>query len=369
MTSETQWTALDYQFMGRAIQLAKRGLYSTSPNPRVGCVLVKHGKQIAEGWHEKAGEAHAEVMAIKNATETPEGASCYVSLEPCQHYGKTPPCSEAIIAAGMSRVIAAVSDPNPDVAGNGLKHLQSHGIETASGLMSDEATAVNRGFFKRMQSGLPYVRLKLGTSLDGKIALANGQSQWITSTAARQDVQHLRAASCAIITGVNTLLADDPALTVREVDTLGRQPLRIILDSSLRSPLDARMYALPGKTLIYTCSSDTTSIEKLRSSAVEVISVEAEKNQVSINEVLKHLASQHQVNEVLVEAGPAVAGSFIEQQRVDEMILYQSAKILGNTGIDMLNLTERKCLDEVHQATLIDSRQVGSDMRFTYKFT
>src|SRR5674476_937804 len=258
----------DYSFMTQALCLAERGLYSTMPNPRVGCMLVKAGKIIGEGWHERAGEPHAEVLALRQAGENARGADVYVTLEPCSHHGRTPPCAEALIAAGVKRVMAAMQDPNPKVAGSGLAMLKAQGIAVASGLMEPQARELNPGFISRMTRNRPLVRSKIAASLDGRTALANGVSQWISGEAARQDVQHWRARSCAVLTGINTVLADDARLNVREIETQ-RQPLRVVLDSKLRMPLTARiLHQLPspasgrgaggeGKMLIYAAVHDT----------------------------------------------------------------------------------------------------------------
>ena len=260
--------AADSQWMARALQLAERGLYTTSPNPRVGCLLVKDGQVIGEGWHERAGEPHAEVHALRAAGKSAYGATAYVTLEPCSHHGRTPPCADALIAAGISRVVIAVQDPNPKVAGKGIAQLRAAGIQVECGLMETSARELNVGFFSRMTRGLPWVRSKIAASLDGRTGLANGTSQWITGEAARRDAQHWRARSCAVLTGIGTVLADDPQLNVRGGDAAAvvRQPLRVVLDSELRMAPAAKMMQGAGG-LIYTVSTDTNKQSELHCNA------------------------------------------------------------------------------------------------------
>ena len=257
--------------MAQALRLAERGLYGTSPNPRVGCVLVAGDRLVGSGWHRRAGEPHAEVHALREAGEAARGATAYVTLEPCSHHGRTPPCAEALVEAGVARVVVAVQDPNPQVAGEGIEKLRAAGIVVESGLMEAEARELNTGFFARMTRGTPWLRSKIAMSLDGRTALANGASQWITGEAARRDVQHWRARSCAVLTGIDTVLADDPQLNVRDIET-ERQPLRVVLDSRLRMPLNARILQdrKSGNVLVYTVLRDEGKIAALEQSGATV---------------------------------------------------------------------------------------------------
>lgn len=351
---------MDARHMARALELARRGLYTTDPNPRVGCVIVKDGNVVGEGFHARAGEPHAEILALRAAGAQAHGATVYLTFEPCCHHGKTPPCSDALIAAGVGRVIAAMQDPNPRVAGKGFAALNAPGIETASGLMQAEAEALNPGFIQRMKTGRPYVRLKLAASLDGRTAVANGESKWITGEAARADVQRLRARSSAILTGIGTVLADDPSLNVRAFD-VGRQPLRVVLDSQLRTPPTAKMLTLPGSTLIVTAANDAARAEALITAGAEVLRL-ARDGHVDLNALLGALA-QREVNEVLVEAGSTLSGALLEAGLVDELVLYYAPVLLGDRGRGMfhldgiVNMADRKPLE------IKDVRAVGKDWR------
>ncbi len=354
------FTEIDARHMARALELARRGLYTTDPNPRVGSVIVKDGQVVGEGFHARAGEPHAEIHALRAAGEQARGATVYLTLEPCCHHGKTPPCSEALIAAGVGRVIAAMQDPNPRVAGKGFAALNAAGIETASGLMQAEAEALNPGFILRMKTGRPHVRVKLAASLDGRTAVANGESKWITCEAARADVQHWRARSSAIVTGIGTVLADDPSLNVRAFD-VGRQPLRVVLDSQLRTPPTAKLLSLPGSTLIVTAANDAVRAEALIAAGAEVLRL-ASDGHVDLNGLLGALA-QREVNEVLVEAGSTLSGSLLEAGLVDELVLYYAPVLLGDRGRGMfhldsiVNMVDRKSLE------IKDVRAVGQDWR------
>lgn len=349
------WSDTDRQFMNRAIQIARRGLYSTHPNPRVGCVLVKGGQIIGEGYHYKAGEGHAEINALK-ICEDAKGATCYVTLEPCCHQGKTPPCTEALIEAGVSKVIAAMQDPNPQVAGNGLATLQNAEIEIASGLCEEQAMGLNPGFIKRMQIGLPFIRCKIGASLDGRTAMASGESQWITSSESRQDVQRWRAMSSAIVTGIETVIADDPSLNVRDpdLDTAKRQPLRVVLDSEARFPENARMLDLPGDTLVMTTKATDRK---------GFISIDADKNQqVDLHKAMRILAKR-EVNEVLIEAGSRLSAAFIQAGLVDELILYLAPKLLGSDARSLLQLPGLEKLADCVQLDFKSIKKIGEDIR------
>ena len=373
ITTLKKTTADDAVWMARALQLAANGLFTTGVNPRVGCVLVKDGRLIGEGWHERAGEAHAEVMALREALRrghNTQGATAYVTLEPCAHHGKTPPCAEALINAGVSRVVAAMEDPNPLVAGKGLGLLQAAGIAVVAPLMSAEAEALNVGFVKRMRTGLPWVRLKMAGSLDGRSALANGQSQWITSPEARVDGHRFRARAQAIITGVGTLIADDPQLTVRDVtgpasQTTG-QPLtmtpslRVVLDSHLRMPVTAKI--LQGGCLIATASTDPDKTRALEAAGAEVMVVSDADGRVDVAALLKMLAERG-VNEVHVEGGPRLSGVFLKSGLIDEILVYMAPCLLGSDArgwFDDLNLT---ALDRKVELKFQDVRMIGANLR------
>ncbi len=354
--------------MACALRLAERGLYSTSPNPRVGCVLVRDGKVVDEGWHQRAGEAHAEIHALSAAGEQARGATAYVTLEPCSHHGRTPPCTDALLAAGVKRVVAAVQDPNPQVAGLGLEKLRAAGIEVECGLMEAAARELNIGFFTRMVRGMPWVRSKIAMSLDGRTALHNGVSQWITGKAARQDVQHWRARSCAVLTGISTILADDPQLNVREVET-SRQPLRVVLDSQLRLPVSARiLHSLPspsggeGGVLVYTATQDAIKIAALEKAGARVVSLPDANGRVDLSAALRDLAANN-CNEVLVEAGSVLNGALLQAGLVDELVLYLAPQLLGDTARGMAQLGELMSLDQRIELDWQDVRQVGKDLR------
>lgn len=356
-------TADDVRHMAHALALAQRGLYTTDPNPRVGCVLVKDGKIIGAGWHERAGQAHAEVHALRQAGNGARGATAYVSLEPCCHQGRTPPCSQALIQAGVTRVIAAMPDPNPRVAGQGFAELERAGIRVEHGLLQSQAERLNPGFISRMARERPFVRVKLAASLDGRTALANGQSKWITGEAARADVQRLRARSSAILTGIGTVLADDPSLTVRDLD-IGRQPLRVVLDGKLRMPAGARMLGLAGKTLIATCSKNEPVIGALQAKGVEVLSLPGTGSGLDLL-VLMRLLAQREVNELLVEAGARLCGALLKAGLVDELIVYLAPHLLGNGARGMFNLPELTDMSGRITLDIQDVRAVGKDWRLT----
>ncbi len=352
----------DARFMARALQLARRGMYTTDPNPRVGCVVVKDGKIVGEGWHERAGEPHAEINALNQAGKmNTHSAGVYLTLEPCCHEGRTPPCAPVLIKAGVKRVVAAMRDPNPQVAGKGFKQLESHGIQVSVGLMEAEAEALNPGFISRMKRGRPYVRVKLAASLDGRTGMANGDSKWITSEAARADVQKWRACSSAILTGVSTVLADDPALTVRDFKT-GRQPLRVVLDSRLRMPPKARMLRGEGKTLVVTASEDVALTETLKKAGAEVAYISTPQKTVDLAALLKHLAWL-EVNEVLVEAGATLCGALLRANLVDELVLYYAPHIMGGNERGMFALPPLMRMADRVNVEITDVRAVGRDWR------
>ncbi|MBL4607461.1 MAG: bifunctional diaminohydroxyphosphoribosylaminopyrimidine deaminase/5-amino-6-(5-phosphoribosylamino)uracil reductase RibD [Pseudomonadales bacterium] len=366
----------DSDAMALAIQLARHGLYTTSPNPRVGCVLSKHEHIIASGWHQQAGGKHAEIEALKQAGDQAKGATAYVTLEPCSHHGKTPPCADALIKAGVKRVIAAMVDPNPQVAGRGLKKLHDAGIHVSWGLMEEESKNLNPGFIKRMLHQQPFVRVKMATSLDGRTAMASGESKWITGPAARADVQRWRAQSCAIVMGVDSVLSDNPSMTVRKSDWLGdtpalwetqeiRQPLRIVLDSQLRIPLTAKLLQQAGETWVVTTENSAQSkqnkIKELPNLGTEVITIQS-NDQIDLPSLLKKLA-EREVNEVLVETGPTLAGAFLQAELVDELIFYMAPKLMGHAAKPSLNLPGLEKMSDCLQLNFKDIRQVGEDLR------
>ena len=366
------WTASDYQHMSRALQIARRGLYSTDPNPRVGCVIVKGNTVLAEGWHQRAGQPHAEIEALKIATEKNAsanitGATCYVSLEPCVHHGLTPPCTESLIDSGIKRVVAAMLDPNPLVSGKGLQKLNDAGIETVSGLMEAQARELNPGFEMRMREGRPFVRCKLAMSLDGRTALANGESKWISSAESRMDVQRLRARSSAVMTGVGTVIADDPSMNVRlseEKKTEGqRQPLRVILDSELDIPLDAKILSLPGDAMIFHASEDSDKKQKLANIGVELVTVEAKRGAAFLEYVLRYLAREKEVNEVLLETGSTLSGEMLQAGLIDELIFYLAPTLLGPDAKGLFQLPMIEKMADRVSLSFSDIRTIGQDIR------
>jgi len=354
----------DCVHMARALQLAARGRFSAHPNPMVGCVLVRDGEVVGEGWHEKTGAAHAEINALLSAGDKAQGATAYVSLEPCAHTGKTPPCATALIEAGISKVVAAMQDPFEEVSGSGLEMLREAGVEVEAGLMQSAAESLNAGFIRRVTDGRPNVRLKIAASIDGAIAMTSGESQWITGEEARHDVQKLRAMSGAVMTGIGTVLADDPSLNVRarDVDTRGLQPLRVVLDSRLRMPPTAAMLSLPGDTLV--CCTGEHDVVQLEGAGAEVRNFGAHGEVVNVFEVLAALG-EREINDVLVEAGPRLAGYLLEKELVDELVIYQSPHIMGSNTRGMFDtpawaaLADRKTLD------ISDVRRVGIDTKIT----
>ena len=364
----TEQSVLDAHYMARAIELARKGLYTTHPNPRVGCVIVRDGQVVGEGWHVRAGAPPAEVPALRAAGELARGATAYVTLEPCSHHGRTPPCAEGLVPAGVARVVAAMQDPNPEVAGRGLKRLTDAGIDVRCGVLETQARALNQGFLKRMEHGLPFVRVKLAMSLDGRTAMASGESQWITGPAARSAVQRLRAEASVVITGADTVLADGARLTVR-ADELGldaeqtalvmsRPPLRVLIDGRLRVPLDAPFFKA-GPALVATCVPPAGQYR----TGPECLVIPGENGQVDLRQLLVALAARG-VNEVLVEAGPRLAGAFAEQGLVDEYQIFIAAKFLGSTARPLLELPLTR-MSEATELKIIDMRAVGDDWRVT----
>ncbi|MGM8936579.1 bifunctional diaminohydroxyphosphoribosylaminopyrimidine deaminase/5-amino-6-(5-phosphoribosylamino)uracil reductase RibD [Pseudomonas neustonica] len=367
-----EWNPADRQWMSRALTLAARGLYTTEPNPRVGCVLVKGEQVVGEGWHVQAGEGHAEVNALAQAGEQARGATAYVTLEPCSHVGKTPPCADALIAAGVSRVVAAMQDPNPLVAGNGLQRLRDAGIEVTCGLLEEQARELNPGFIKRMQLGLPWVRVKLAMSLDGRTAMASGESKWITGPAARADVQRLRARSGAVISGADSVLLDDSALTVRASElglsdeeasaAVQRQPLRVLIDSLRRVPLEQRFFRESGPTLVISTSAEQAA-ESYQSIGSELLALPGDDGKVDLPTVLRTLAERG-CNEVLVEAGAALSGAFWRAGLVDELIVYMAPRLLGSQARPLMQLPFES-MSEAMDVAVSDMRAIGQDWRIT----
>lgn len=356
----------DHAFMALALQLAEKGRNTAHPNPRVGCVLVKSGEIVGAGWHKKTGEAHAEVNALREAGAAASGSTAYVTLEPCSHQGRTPPCAHTLIDAGVKRVVVAMQDPNPKVAGSGNDLLRDAGIDVRVGLLQGEAEVLNAGFLSRVRRGRPLVRLKIAASLDGRTAMANGESQWITGDAARKDVHRLRASSGAIMSGINTVIADDPSLTVRDAKITGRvmQPLRVIVDSVLRMPPSARMLSLPGETLIF-CIADENR-PPLEDHGAEVVMVRAQEGRPDLATVLEDLGNRD-INDVLVEAGPTLAGSFLAGRLVDELVIYQAPHMMGSETRGMVTTPMWHGLDQRLELEILDTRRIGADMRITAK--
>lgn len=364
--------------MQRALDLADSVL-TAAPNPRVGCVLVHDGQVISEGWHSAAGADHAEVMALTNAGRDPRGATAFVSLEPCAHHGKTGPCSDALIAAGIARVVIPMQDPNPEVAGKGIAKMEEAGIEVI--MLPDFETAARRlnpGFFHRIEQGRPLVRMKLAMSLDGRTALANGASKWITDAASRADVQRLRAASSAVLTGVGTVLADDPSLNVRR-DELGlseaqllsnelnlqEPPLRIVLDSRRRMPANAKLLGLDGQVVVYSTATAENS-ELLDSENVD-LRLAGSGDRVDLQTVLESLAAEYQCNDVLIEAGPTLCGAFLQSKLVDELVVYIAPKLLGSDAKPLLDLVGITQMSAAPEFQIVETQQLDNDVKLVLK--
>ncbi len=350
--------------MAQAIKIAGKGRYTTDPNPRVGCILVKKDKVLGEGWHERAGQAHAEINALDNAGDV-SGATAYVTLEPCSHHGKTPPCCDALIKANIKRVVVAMQDPNPLVAGKGLQRLREAGIAVDCGLLEQEARVLNIGFIKRMESGCPWVTSKLAMSLDGRTAMASGESKWITSAESREDVHRLRAESSAILTGINTVLADDPSLNARFKITDVVQPVRVVLDSKLQMPINAQMATLPGRTLVLTCTKDGQKQQKLTQAGFEVHYLPSHHDRVDLNEVMIFLGQQ-QINQVFIEAGATLNGALLRQNLVDEWLIYMAPCILGSKGRGLFNLPGMNKMADKINLQISNMRQIGSDIKIQF---
>lgn len=397
--ADSAFTDFDRRAMARAMVLAERGAETAHPNPRVGCVITRGNQIIAEGWHERAGGPHAEAAALRALAAPAEGTTVYVTLEPCSHHGRTPPCAEALIAARVARVIYAIDDPNPRVAGGGAAALRAAGIEVASGLMASEAEEANIGFFMRMRKGRPFVRVKMGTSLDGRVALSNGASRWITGEAARNDVQRWRARSSAVLTGIGTVLADDPQLTVR-LPGVQRQPLRIVLDTKLRTPPSARILDASAPTMIFTqagsvsgeaarvakgvrierASADSLGLSAERPARAEAHTAAARERVaaestagsieqlVNLHSMVARLA-QLEINEVLVEAGPTLGGAFVQHGLADELVLYMAPKLLGPQARPLFDLPRLVDLQQATRFRIIEQTLIGEDLRLRLRPT
>ncbi|WP_249679546.1 bifunctional diaminohydroxyphosphoribosylaminopyrimidine deaminase/5-amino-6-(5-phosphoribosylamino)uracil reductase RibD [Pseudomonas abieticivorans] len=365
----TEQAALDAQYMARAVELARKGQYSTHPNPRVGCVIVRDGQVVGEGWHERAGEPHAEVHALRMAGELARGATAYVTLEPCSHHGRTGPCADALVNAGVARVVAAMQDPNPEVAGRGLLKLMQAGIAVQGGVLEAESRALNPGFLKRMEHGLPYVRVKMAMSLDGRTAMASGESQWITGRAARSAVQRLRARSSVVLTGADSVLADGARMTVRAEElgldaataalAMSRPPLRVLIDGRLRVPLDAPFFQA-GPALVVTCAA-AQARERYEQQGHDLLALPSSEGRVDLRKLLKELASRG-VNEILVEAGPSLAGAFARQGLVDEYQLFVAGKFLGSSARPLFDWPLAQ-MSDAPLLKIVEMRAVGDDWR------
>ena len=353
-------TEADHEFMARALQLAERGAYTTTPNPRVGCVIVRDGVAVGEGWHERAGGPHAEVLALQVAGNRARGATAYVTLEPCHHHGRTPPCDEALVAAGITRVVAAMADPDPRTAGQGIARLKAAGITVSTGVLENEARGINSGFVSRVTRGRPWTRMKIAASLDGKTALGNGKSQWITGEAARNDGHRWRARACAVLTGIGTVLDDDPRLTVRAVAT-PRQPLRVVIDSRLETPPSARIQE-GGGALIACAVADEARAAKLRDRGAEIVVIPNAAGKVELPALMQELG-RRSVNELHVEAGHKLNGSLISAGCVDELLLYLAPCLIGDRAHGMANLPELTDLAGRCALTIGDVRMIGADIR------
>lgn len=353
------FSAADHAFMARALQLAGRGLNTTTPNPRVGCVLVRDDNIIGEGWHEKAGEPHAEINALRKVSPGgTAGCTAYVTLEPCAHHGRTPPCADALIAAGVARVVAAMQDPNPLVAGQGLARIAAAGIVTESGLMQDAAHELNIGFVSRMTRGRPWVRLKIAASLDGKTALANGQSQWITGPDARRHAHGWRARSCAMLTGIGTVRDDNPRLTVRDINT-PRQPLRVVVDSRLEISPDAAI--LEGGNCLIACATvDNERVARLRARGADIVVLPNAQGKVDLTALMEELGRRN-LNEVMVEAGLKLNGSLLRENCVDELLIYQAPMLLGDSARGMVDYGTLTELAAARRLTVLEQRSFGTD--------
>lgn len=360
----------DFRFMALALRLAERGLYTTDPNPRVGCVLVKNGEVVGQGWHEHAGEAHAEIVALREAGSAAQDATAYVSLEPCCHTGRTPPCSDALIKAGVKRVVVAMEDPNPQVAGKGVAQLREADIDVDIGVMTAQAEALNPGFVQRMRHGRPFVRCKMAMSMDGRTALASGESKWITGEPARQDVHHLRARSSVIVTGIGTVLADDPSMNARLESKEVLQPARVILDSELKIPVNAKILTLPGRIIVCTTADavkgNEEKIKILRTAGAELVQLQKENDKISLPALLMYLNAEN-FNDVLLETGATLNDAFLQAGLIDEMVIYMAPVLMGDAARGLVALPDISRMSDVCKLDILDVRAVGKDWRIVAK--
>lgn len=370
---EQQFSAVDHRHMALALGEARRGLHSTTPNPAVGCVIARDAEVIATGWHRRAGEPHAEAIALERAGDSARGATAYVSLEPCTVDGRTPPCADALVRAGIARVVYAVEDPNPAVAGGGAARLRAAGVAVSSGLMAAAAARLNEGFFMRMRTGRPLTIVKIAASLDGRTAMRSGESRWITGAAARADVQVMRAHACAVMTGVGTVLADDPSLTVRDgrYGPPFRQPLRVVVDSRLRTPAAAKMLTLDGDTLLLGTAPRDAASDLIEAGAayerLDEIAYGTHPNGVDLAAALE-LLGRRGVNTLLVEAGPLLVGSLVTRRLADRLVVYLAPRLLGSETREMLNTPAWHTLADGRDLDVQDVRMVGDDLRVTAEF-
>ena len=360
----SEFSARDHHWMSLALRLAARGLFTTTPNPRVGCILVRDEEIVGQGWHERAGEAHAEVHALQAAGSRARGATAYVTLEPCAHQGRTPPCASALVTAGITRVVAAMQDPNPAVSGRGLQLLAQSGIEIGCGLLAEASRQLNCGFVSRMSRGRPWLRVKAAASADGRTALANGVSQWITGEAARADGHQWRARSCAIVTGIGTVLDDDPRLTVRAVAS-ARQPLKVVVDSQLRTPPESRLFD-SGKVLLACSERHPDRAAAIEARGGEILLLPGAEGRPDLWSLMHELAKRG-INEVLSEGGQRLNGALLRAGCVDELLIYLAPKLLGSDARPMLELPELNDLDEAGRWRFADVRQIGEDLRITMR--
>lgn len=358
------FSGFDHECMAAALRLARRGLYTTDPNPRVGCIIADGQRIIAGGWHERAGGPHAEIAALERAGSEGRGTTAYVSLEPCAHHGRTPPCADALVEAGIARVVVACKDPNPLVGGSGLERLRAAGLQVETGLMAAEARELNRGFFKRMAEGIPWVRIKSAVSLDGRTALKNGDSAWISGEHSRRDVQHWRARSSAIMTGIGTVLSDDPRMTAR-VDCDVSQPLRVIVDSQWRTPPGSRILAGPGAVLVAGDESAPIPLG-LETSHAECLGLPVTDAGVDLEALLSELA-RRELNEIQVEAGARLCGSLLERDLLDELLIYQASVILGQGGRGLFGIGPLESMQERTHFKLLETVRLGDDLRLLLK--
>lgn len=357
-------TETEDAWMRRALRLAARGRGKTSPNPMVGCVLVKDGALVGSGWHHRAGEAHAEVLALRKAGDGARGSTAYVTLEPCAHHGRTPPCTGALIEAGVSRVVAAMEDPDPRTAGKGIAALRTAGIDAASGLLASEARKLNEQYILHRTAGRPFVTYKAGMSLDGRTAAADGSSQWITSAAARRDAHRLRAQSDAICAGVGTVLTDDPMLTVRGVPG-SRSPLRVVVDSAARTPVAAKVLSTDAPTVVFTAAGDAEpAVAALKEAGIEVVCVPGESGTVDLKEMLRILGDRGVVS-LLLEGGATLAGSLAGGGLIDRYVFYLAPKLLGASGAGALNGWVADSVTDAAALVISEIKRLGSDLRVT----